>query len=119
MTSKINWAWPLSGMVTVACQVRRPLGHLTMGGRWQGQLPAHIRPLTAVQAALLLAMMSVVLDYAGMVNIGWPDWAIWPTLAITLLSTVANLGTPSRMERLLWGPATLLMSASLLWVVFL
>jgi hypothetical protein len=33
-------------------------------------------------------------------------------LALTVLTTIANIATPSRPERLLWGPVTLAMSAA-------
>ena len=96
-----------------------PWAHLTMGGKWNGALPPRIRPLAALQALLLLCLMSVALDAGGVRSFGWPDWSIWPALALTYLTTLGNLATPSRWERLLWGPLTLIMSGALSWIAFL
>ncbi len=90
-----------------------PWGRLTLGGRWPGVLPLAVRPFAGLAALLLIWLITVVLDHAGLIAAGYPDWMIWPALALTILTTIANLATPSRPERMLWGPVTLIMSASL------
>ncbi|MCB1348731.1 MAG: hypothetical protein KDK11_08865, partial [Maritimibacter sp.] len=72
-----------------------PLGRYTVGGRYPGRLPPAWRALALVQAALLAAMALTVLDRAGLLGLGLPGWAVWPVLALTLLTTLANLVTPS------------------------
>jgi len=96
-----------------------PLGRYTVGGRYPGRLPPAWRALALVQAALLAAMALTVLDRAGLLGLGLPGWAVWPVLALTLLTTLANLVTPSRPERLLWGPVTVAMSLSLIGLIAL
>ena len=94
-----------------------PLGRFTVGGRFPGRRPGPWRGLALVQAGVLVGMVLVVLDHAGLIGMGLPGWSIWPVLGLTLLTTLANLVTPSRPERLLWGPVTVLMSLCLIGVL--
>lgn len=85
-----------------------PWGHLTQGGSHPGKLPASRRVAAAASACLMLAMAAAILSAAG----GWPHWPRWTgwgTLGLMVLSAGMNLATPSRAERLLWGPVTLAM----------
>ena len=104
--------------VQIALAAGAPLAHLTLGGRWAGRLPAKVRPFAAFQALILIALMSIVLDHQGFIDLGWPNLAIWFAVVVTLLTTIANLITPSRPERLLWGPMTAIMSCAILWIAF-
>lgn len=94
-----------------------PLGRFTVGGRFPGRLPGPWRGLALVQAGVLLGLALVVLSHAGFIGLGLPGWTIWPVLGLTLLTTLANLATPSRPERLLWGPVTALMSVCLIGLI--
>ncbi|MCB1356708.1 MAG: hypothetical protein KDK53_09505 [Maritimibacter sp.] len=96
-----------------------PLGRFTVGGRFPGRLPGAWRALALVQAALLAAMALVVLSTAGVIGIALPGWTIWPVLGLTLLTNFANLVTPSRPERLVWGPVTVAMSLCLIGLIAL
>lgn len=103
----------------LALAVGAPLGRYTVGGRFPGRLPRAWRALALVQAALLLAMAAVVLARAGLIGIALPGWTIWPVLGLTLLTTLGNLATPSRPERMLWGPVTVAMSLCLIALIAL
>ena len=94
-----------------------PLGRFTVGGRFTGRLPGRWRALALVQAALLVCMALVVLDHAGAIGLALPGWSVWPVLGLTLLTTLANLASPSRPERLLWGPVTVVMSLALIALI--
>lgn len=96
-----------------------PLGRFTVGGRFPGRLPAAWRALALVQAALLAALAVVMLDRGGVLRLDLPELAFWLALALTGLTTLANIATPSRPERLLWGPVTLAMSAAALGLAVL
>jgi hypothetical protein len=72
-----------------------------------------------VQAGLLLAMATAVLDRAGVVDAGLPDFAFWLALGLTILTAIANTFTPSRPERLVWSPVTLAMTATATGVALL
>jgi hypothetical protein len=123
MSAALGSIYTLAAVPPILAQIGlllgKPWGHLTMGGRWQGALPPPVRPLAAVQASLLILMASVVLDHSGAIAFGWPGWVIWPVLGLTLLTTLGNLATPSRLERLFWGPMTIIMTLSLVGILVL
>lgn len=113
-TLAISYA-ALAGLPTamqIALAAGAPLGRFTVGGRFPGRLPGPWRALALVQASLLVAMACAMLDRSGVLRLGMPDVAFWLALALTVLTTIANIATPSRPERLLWGPVTLAMSAA-------
>lgn len=83
-----------------------PWGHLTLGGSNPGRLPPRLRKAAVVQAALLAAMAITILARGGAIDLALAPWAGWLALGLTVLTTIANLITPSRPERLLWGPVT-------------
>ncbi len=102
----------LPAAMHIALAAGAPLGRFTNGGRFPDRLPGPWRALALVQASLLLAMACAMLDRGGALRLGLPDLAFWTALALTVLTTIANVATPSRPERLLWGPVTLAMSAA-------
>lgn len=84
----------------IALVAGAPWGHLTQGGRFQGKLPIAGRAAALVSIIILLMMALAVSSAAG----GRPDWTGWVALTLQTVSTVVNWITPSRPERLLWGP---------------
>ena len=55
-------------------------------------------------------MALIVAARAGITDIpAGPDGAFWLVLALTALSAVGNLTTPSPPERRVWGPVTVVM----------
>lgn len=101
-----------------------PWGHLTMGGKFPGVLPLRVRWIAALQIAVQVTMTLVVWQTAGLPllaisNLTFPDWAIWIVLALTVLSCIGNWATPSRMERYLWGPTTLVLLGCVIGVIVL
>lgn len=120
-TLAISYA-TLAGFPTamqIALAAGAPLGRFTIGGRFPGRLPGPWRALALVQASLLLAMACAMLDRGGVLRLGLPDAAFWTALALTVLTTIANVATPSRPERLLWGPVTLAMTAAAIGIALL
>jgi hypothetical protein len=93
-----------------------PWGHLTLHGRNPGQFPPVLRALAIVQGLMLALMALVVLARSGVINVLVGSWAIWVVLALTGLSMLANIASPSLPERYLWGPITALMLACCLIV---
>jgi hypothetical protein len=103
-------ALPLSMHLALAAGA--PLGRFTIGGRFAGRLPPLWRGLAIVQAGLLAAMASAVLDHGGVINLGLAPTAFRLALALTVLTFLANAASPSRPERRLWTPITLGMTAA-------
>ncbi|MEM1079060.1 MAG: hypothetical protein AAGI09_11070 [Pseudomonadota bacterium] len=80
-----------------------PWGRLTQGGQHPGALPASGRIAALVSIFILLGMAGGVLSAAGLWP-QWPRWSSWVALAIQGLVTLVNWITPSKPERMLWGP---------------
>lgn len=99
-----------------ALVVGAPWGHLTQGGRYQGQLPMRGRMVAGGSIALLLCMGAAIASTAGFVRPS-PAWAGALTVGVQTLSTVANWATPSASERRLWAPINTVMLAAALFVV--
>jgi hypothetical protein len=106
----------LSGMAALfqlALAAGMPWGKLAMGGRFPGRLPALMRVVCLLQAAVLGLLATIVCARAGMpapASIAQAPQMIWGVVAFSLLSTGANLATPSRPERLLWAPVAVLLT---------
>ena len=96
----------------IALAFGAPLGRLTVGGRFPGRLPPLWRGLAMVQAALLAAMASAMLDRAGVIHLDLPPVIFWLALGLTVLTFIANAISPSRTERLLWTPVCAVMAGS-------
>ena len=94
-----------------------PWGHLTQGGRFEGALPTSGRIAAGCSIVLLACMAYSVVSLANLVP-PWPLWTAWITCALQVVSMLVNWITPSRPERLVWGPITTLMCVLML-VVFL
>ena len=82
----------------IAIVAGAPWGHLT-----QGKLPIAGRAAALVSIIILLMMALAVSSAAGG-RPNWPDWTGWVALTLQTVSTVVNWISPSRPERLLWGP---------------
>lgn len=108
------WAFLAGSAVTVAFHTAMilgaPWGHLTMGGRWDGALPLPARGLSAVSAALILLMASVVAARAGLLAWRFPAWSIYAVVGFMVLSIAMHVATPSAAERQLWLPVILAMA---------
>lgn len=97
----------------------RAWGRYTMGGRYPGRLPARSRVASGAQAVVLLAMAVVVLDRGGVIALSLPAPVFWVVLALTIVTNILNIITPSAPERRLWGPVTTGMSAAILALALL
>jgi len=98
-----------------------PWGAYAMGGASPGQLPPALRMAVIIQAVLLAGMAAVILARAGLILPGWlrvSHWLVWIVVALTALSVVLNLITPSAGERAIWAPTLVLLLISSLIVAF-
>lgn len=95
----------------VALIAGAPLGRYTQGGRHAGALPLGGRVIAAVSIPVLVFQGLAVLSAAGFPGLEWPRWTVWVALGVQCMTTVLNLITPSKEERAVWGPVTLVMAA--------
>jgi len=105
----------------IALAAGAPWGAYAMGGASPGQFPPALRIAAIVQAMLQAGMAAVILARAGLVLPGWwrvSHWLVWIVVALTALSLVLNLITPSAGERAIWAPTLSLMLISSLIVGF-
>src|SRR5919206_4165222 len=99
----------------IALAAGAPWGGYAMGGAVPGQFPPALRIAALVQAALIVGMAALVLSRAGLILAGWSRvsrWLVWVVVAVTAMSFVLNLITPSAGEQALWAPVLLLLLAS-------
>lgn len=95
-----------------------PWGHLALGGRFSGRLPIPFRFAAVLQAGLLLVLGIGVLAKAGLSVLleSQADFIAWAAVAVSVVSLIMNLATPSEPERRLWAPVGLVMTVSSLVV---
>ena len=117
------YAFALATAVAVLFQIAlalgAPWGHLAMGGRFPGKFPPAMRVTALVQAAVLaLLAVTVAIKARLVLEHFYPvsETAIWVVVAISVLSLIMNLVTPSRGERILWAPVALVLALSSLVV---
>ena len=101
----------------VALIAGAPLGRYTQGGRHAGALPMSGRIIAAVSIPVVLFQGLAILSAAGFPGLGWPRWTGWVAFAVQAVSTVLNWITPSKPERAVWGPVTVVMAAMALVVL--
>jgi hypothetical protein len=119
----IFYAVVMLGVVVfqIALAAGAPWGAYAMGGASPGQFPPAMRVSAIVQAVLLAGMAVVILARAGLVLPGWSRvslWLVWFVVALTALSLILNLITPSGGERAIWAPTLALLLISSLIVAF-
>ncbi|MFO7706290.1 MAG: hypothetical protein R6V43_14355 [Halopseudomonas sp.] len=96
----------------LALALGAPWGEYTLGGKFPGKLPSKMRIAALAQIVVLMLFGAIVLARSGLAFSALHPFsrtAIWFVAGFFVLGTIANLTTPSRRERLLWGPANLIM----------
>lgn len=105
----------------IALAAGAPWGAYAMGGASPGRFSPAMRVSAVVQALLLAGMAVVILARAELILPGWfgvSHWLVWVVVALTALSLVLNLITPSARERAIWVPTLLVLLISSLIVAF-
>ncbi|MFC3851264.1 hypothetical protein ACFOSD_06880 [Salinispirillum marinum] len=102
----------LTVLFQLALAAGAPWGEMAMGGKYPGRFPPSLRVAAVVQALLLLCLALIVLTRAGLMFPGFYAFstvAIWFVVAFCALSAVLNSITPSKKERRLWAPVTIVL----------
>jgi hypothetical protein len=103
----------------IAMAAGMPWGAYAMGGAYPGVFPPALRVAALVQAALIALCALVVLSRAGVALASWARAsrvAIWFVVALSSVSLLLNVITPSGGERAVWAPVAAVMLASSLVV---
>ena len=90
-------------------------GEYTMGGRFRGRLPAAFRIAALVQAVLLAVLAAIVLDAAGVGDLGWVaqlPWLPWVPVIVSGISLVLNASSSSEPEKRTWVPVAIVLLVS-------
>lgn len=96
----------------LALALGAPWGEMAMGGKFPGRFPPHMRIAALVQMVLLVLIALVVLTRAGLVLNDYFEFsksAIWFVIIFCTLAAILNNITPSKKERMLWAPVTIVL----------
>lgn len=103
----------------IALAFGAPWGSFAMGGEYPGQFLPELRVAAVVQALLWVFFSCAVLSRAGIALPRWTRasrWLVWIVVALSGISLVLNIMTPSTVERMIWAPVAFVMLISSLLV---
>ena len=96
----------------LALALGAPWGELAMGGKFPGRLPLRMRIAALVQMVVLLFIALIVLTRAGVILdefLSLSKSVIWSVVVFSLIGAILNTITPSKKERMLWSPVTIVL----------
>ena len=96
----------------LALALGAPWSELAMGGKFPGRLPLRMRIAALVQMVVLLFIALIVLTRAGVILDEFSSLSksvIWAVVVFSLLGAILNTITPSKKERMLWAPVSLVL----------
>ena len=109
----------IAALFQLALALGAPWGEYAMGGRFPGQLPVKMRIAALFQIVILLGIAFIVWTRSGLAfnqYYAFSKIAIWFVVAFFTLGSILNLLTPSKGERLVWGPVNLVLLAISIFV---
>lgn len=96
-----------------------PWGEMAMGGKFRGRLPPRMRIAALIQMVVLVFIALIVLTRAGVLVNEFADFtqtAIWAVVVFSLVGAILNTITPSKKERMLWAPVSIVLLICATWV---
>jgi hypothetical protein len=102
----------ITALFQLALAFGAPWGEYTMGGRFPEKLPPKMRIAALVQIIILFVFSLIVFAKSGLAfSQFYPiaKIAIWFVVAFFVLGSILNLITPSKKERIIWGPVNILL----------
>ena len=92
-----------------------PWGEYAFGGRHKGPLPRNLRLGSAISSFMYLGIAGHLLAQIGifpqLLDANLNSIANWAIVGIFSLALIMNTITPSKKERLVWGPVALVLLA--------
>lgn len=102
----------IAGLFQFALALGAPWGEYAMGGRFPGKLPLKLRIAALFQIIILFFFAFIVSIKSGLAFGQFNSIskvAIWFVVAFFVLGSILNLSTPSKKERMIWGPVNILL----------
>ena len=96
----------------LALALGAPWGEMAMGGKFPGRLPPRMRIAALVQIVVLVCIALIVLTRAGVILDEFASLSksvIWAVVVFSLIGAILNTITPSKKERTLWVPVSLVL----------
>ena len=96
----------------LALALGAPWGEMAMGGKFPGRLPPRMRIAPLVQIVVLVFIALIVLTRAGVILDEFSSLSksvIWAVVVFSLIAAILNTITPSKKERMLWAPVSLVL----------
>jgi len=103
----------------LALALGMPWGEMAMGGRFPGRFPPTMRVAAVVQSLVLGFCAAVVVSRAGLMFEQFYELSrsvVWLVVGLCGVSVILKLITPSKKERILWAPITLVLFTTALVV---
>ena len=92
-----------------------PWGRAAWGGSHEGRLPRNLRIASGFAAVFWVLAASVLFGRAGYEPVALPStlarWGTWVLFGLSVLGALVNLASRSRLERLIWSPASGILAA--------
>ncbi len=99
-----------------------PLGKFANGGKFPGSLPKNMRFLPFIQIAILWFFVYIVSIESNIISnqpSALGSIGIWFVVAFFFLGSILNLSTPSKPERIVWGPVNVITFIAVLLIAIL
>lgn len=96
----------------LALALGAPWGEMAMGGKFPGRFPPKMRVAAIVQIVLLQLVAIIVLVRAELLFGEYYEIsrsAVWFVVALFVVSSIMNIITPSKKERMMWAPIAIIL----------
>ena len=95
-----------------------PWGEASMGGKFPSKYPTNMRLVALINAIILGCFVVIVLSKTRIAFDSWisfSNFAIWAVVLVIGISTILNIISPSKIEKI-WVPVSLLQFISALMI---
>lgn len=96
-----------------------PWGKMAMGGQFGDVFPTKLRISAAIQLLIIVASLLVVFIRGGVICEGYFEFsrgAIWFVVILYFISSILNMITSSKQERLLGAPCAIILFMSSVFI---
>ena len=105
----------------ICLMIGKPWGHLTMAGRFQGELPFKMKLFSGLSILILFFIATIVeIGSGNLLSVSRDLRYIMLSMALifNVFQTILHTITPSKWERILWLPIILIMLCTNAMILF-